>query len=108
MNILLGSVGITIILTQSSIFESLRNKVSKGSELLEELVNCPMCVGFWVGFVLHFVGSITGLSIEGTNPFLCFETSLVSWLAFTAANYLATKTYYYQSLIEEKENNEVQ
>ncbi len=49
--ILLGSVGITIILTRSSLFERPREFVDSKSSLLGELVSCPMCLGMWIGFL---------------------------------------------------------
>jgi len=46
-----GCVGITIILTRSSLFESPRHYLSVKSEFIGDLVSCPMCFGMWVGFL---------------------------------------------------------
>lgn len=41
MIVLLGLVGITLIITQGTIFERLRQRISA--------LKCPQCVGMWVG-----------------------------------------------------------
>lgn len=48
--------GISIIITQSTIFESLRNAVERRSPFFGEGLNCPMCTGFWAGIFLSFLG----------------------------------------------------
>ncbi len=41
--------GNTNIITQSEIFEPLRDSIDKISHFLGSLFSCPMCMGFWVG-----------------------------------------------------------
>lgn len=41
--------GHTTIITQSEIFEPIRNWADKVSHFLGSLFSCPMCMGFWVG-----------------------------------------------------------
>ena len=48
--LLLGSVGLTIILSGSSLFDRPREIIMSKSALIGELVECPMCLGMWVGF----------------------------------------------------------
>jgi hypothetical protein len=52
--------GITTIITKSDIFEPLRNYLDNGGESVKSnfwgiLINCPMCVGFWIGIIQSFV-----------------------------------------------------
>jgi len=44
--------GMTTIIVYGSIFEGLRNWISKHSKFFGELVNCPLCTSTWVGFFL--------------------------------------------------------
>jgi hypothetical protein len=48
----LGYVGITFILTRAGIFLWLRER---GPKTWREFISCPLCTGFWVGFVLSSV-----------------------------------------------------
>lgn len=41
--------GHTNIITQSEIFEPIRDWANKVSHFLGSLFSCPMCMGFWVG-----------------------------------------------------------
>ena len=89
---ILSCVGITIILTQSSLFERLRDWVSSYSEKLGELVNCPMCMGVWVGFIMSFIFSC--------NIFhLSFITSIASWSLSAVINLFINLSYYYDNII---------
>lgn len=47
--------GITEILTTSYLLEPVRDFVARHSGFFGTLVNCVMCVGFWVGFFLSFL-----------------------------------------------------
>lgn len=48
--------GLTNIITQSTIFEPFRDKMNDRNEWLGLLVNCPMCMGFWVGIFVLICG----------------------------------------------------
>jgi hypothetical protein len=65
-------LGITNIIVNSSILESLRIWIESKSILLGQLINCMLCTGFWVGLLV-------GL-IYGESP--VFMASLVSLLGF--------------------------
>lgn len=47
---LLEAVGITIVFTQGSIFKEFRDS---GPALWQELLNCPLCIGVWLGAALR-------------------------------------------------------
>lgn len=49
---LAGSVAITLVVTQGTVFDSLR---ARGPALWRELLKCPLCLGVWVG------GAVWGL-----------------------------------------------
>ena len=62
--ILIG-FGITTIITKSTIFEPLRDRLDTGGESIYNnfwglLIICPLCVGFWIGVVESFMfGSLS-------------------------------------------------
>lgn len=85
---IVSCIGITIIITQSSLFEKLRDWVSFYSNFLGELVSCPMCLGVWVGLIMSFYFSCDPLT-------LAFSTSVSSWLVSIIGNLLITLSYYY-------------
>ena len=58
MNLLvwiLVSFGITLAVTQGSIFDGLRTRATLVHPKLGQLLGCPMCFGFWVGIGLNLV-----------------------------------------------------
>jgi len=57
----LCAYGMTQILVYGNIFSYLREKVEEKSEWLGELVNCPMCTGFWIGLFLAGINEYTEL-----------------------------------------------
>jgi len=54
---ILISYGLTQVLCYGSILDSIRPKKGK----IGELFKCPMCMGFWVGFILCGVSPYTEL-----------------------------------------------
>ena len=83
---ILSSCGITFIITHSSIFEPIREFVERRSNFFGELLSCPMCSGFWVGFLLSVV------DFQEYNPIYAGAiTSLISW-------FIATFTFYINSI----------
>lgn len=87
---IISCIGITIIVTQSSLFEKLRDWVSFYSKFLGELINCPLCFGVWVGFFASF--------IFNCNPIhLAFATSVCAWMTSIIGNLLITVSYYFDT-----------
>lgn len=72
---LLVGFGVTTIVSKSTIFEGVRNRIDNGSDEIYEnffgmIIRCPRCLGFWVGVFLSFyLGSIT------YNTFSTFTSS---------------------------------
>lgn len=89
---IIACVGITIILTQSSLFEKLRDWVSSYSDMTRELVNCAMCMGVWVGFIMSFVFSCNFIHLS-------FCTSVCAWMVSAVVNLLINISYYYDKII---------
>jgi hypothetical protein len=62
MNLLifiLASYGMTMIIVYSKIFEGLRKKInSYNNELINYMLKCCMCMGFWVGIFNWFLINI--------------------------------------------------
>tara|TARA_B100000579_G_C22837656_1_gene859715 strand:+ start:2070 stop:2357 length:288 start_codon:yes stop_codon:yes gene_type:complete len=91
---IISCVGITMIITQSSLFERLRDWVFVRSKTLGELINCPMCLGVWVGLIMSFVFCCNIIHLS-------FATSIVSWIINIAGNLLINMSYYYDENIGE-------
>lgn len=51
---LLITLGLTYLLTQSSVFYLVRAKMLAIHPLLGQLVYCPACSGFWIGATTYF------------------------------------------------------
>jgi hypothetical protein len=84
--LILGQVGITIIITSSLIFDRVRQAIASKSKGLGELVNCPMCMGFWVGFAFAiYAKSAPPIIMGGIVSFL-------SWSSYSLVDYISTKT----------------
>ena len=79
------SYGLTQILVYGKIFDPIRPKSGKLGQLLE----CPMCTGFWVGLFLWFVKDYTQL--------FTFDNSVVTGLllgfAGSAAAYIGNMVF---------------
>lgn len=65
------NAGLTVVITEGSIFEDLREWVPTWPEpvgtYLGELIACPLCVSVWVGFLVGLNVAIIGADslIEG-------------------------------------------
>lgn len=51
----LSVFGFTYIVVYSKITFRFRDWCYKVSEKLGQLMSCPLCLGFWVGLIAHFV-----------------------------------------------------
>ena len=91
---LFAMIGITIIITSSEIFRNLRENVAKYSTFLGKLIECPMCMGFWVGFFF----SLIGVGVE-SPLFLGSIVSLFSWSWYNIIDYFVIKGTWYASRI---------
>jgi len=79
-----GAIGLTHILSDSDIFQPVRDKIDKHEKLqwLSKLINCHQCCGFWVGLLV-------GLLIFGFNPPIILVCGFASsFLARWGGNYL--------------------
>ena len=78
--LLLACFGLTNILVNGKILESLRTVISKW-KFFKDLIGCSMCTGFWVGLYFVIVISLTSI---GTIAFyaltLPFASSGISWM----------------------------
>lgn len=96
---LISFVGITLIITSSSIMSGFRDIFSKIGIYAEELINCPMCTGFWVGFIVSY---LKGLDFYLYAP----ATSFAAWLAFSYIDYIQSKTIFFDNKNTEVDSNE--
>lgn len=79
--LLLGFVGLTLIVSKGRIFAPLRAELARSkqldTQLLAELLSCPMCLGAWTGLALGAAlgqGPLEALASMGV-------VSLLSWFA---------------------------
>ena len=83
-----ASVGITAGLVISSLLSRPREFISDKSEFLSELINCPMCTGFWVGMVTSCYFDIPPL-------WGAFMVSLFSWAVIQVVDSIISVGEYY-------------
>tara|TARA_B100001027_G_scaffold208751_1_gene174306 strand:+ start:177 stop:494 length:318 start_codon:yes stop_codon:yes gene_type:complete len=96
---LLGNTGITIIIVLSYLLEPVREFLFSKSKFLEKLLSCTMCTGFWVG-------AISSIWF-GINPvFAAGAVSLLSWVTSSIIDCFGAVNIYFESLIEDGENDE--
>jgi len=82
---ILGSIGITFIVTISYIFKPIRNLASRIHPKLGKLFGCPMCTGFWVGICSYYIYPyFQALHVAGT-------ISLLSYLVYLSYKCLINK-----------------
>ena len=91
--VLIACIGLTIIITQSTLFSPFREFIERRSSFFGDLIECPMCTGFWVGLFMSFLYGYDSI-------FLCFGTSLFSWLVSIIGNLLISLSYYLENLDE--------
>lgn len=84
---LFGSVGVTLIVTTGKVFKPLREWLSgfvkrlNPLRILGDLISCPMCTGFWVGFLWKWliggVHVVDGLMWGGLVSLSAYVADLV-------------------------------
>ena len=79
------SYGLTQIIVYGKIFDQIRPKSGKLGQLLE----CPMCTGFWVGIFLWFVKDYTQLFNFDDS----FVTALLLGFASSSVAYIITMVF---------------
>jgi hypothetical protein len=73
---LFGCVGLTLILSSSSLFDKPRGFIREKSEFVGELVECPMCLGMWVGFASSL------LILSNTIFYAIYYGGMISLLSY--------------------------
>lgn len=106
----LGSIGMTLILVDGSIFSWLRDLPEKLSQKtknvvllwiytkLTALLHCHMCFGWWTGIIIGYL-TFTHITLSQIFVAGC-ASSFLSYFAALFLNYLEAQTYI--SLPEEK------
>ena len=89
--VLFGSSGMTLVFILASIFSKVRDLLSF-SDFTEELIYCPMCLGFWVGLISGFI-------FEYNPIYFGFLVSLISWTLFNVNSLLLTRQNFLESKI---------
>lgn len=96
LSFILGCTGITVILVLSSLLEPVREFISSKSNLLNKLINCTMCTGFWVGAVCSIWFDI--------NPvFAGAASALLSWSVSSIVETFNTVSLYLDAHLEDGE-----
>ena len=101
---LLVSLGLTFIVTKSTIFEPFRNLFKRNSDegqsFLFVLFSCAQCFGFWSGVFLNFFFQSISASYLPETVFVeyffkyLFDGCITSFVCYFAANLL----YYFDYL----------
>lgn len=100
--------GISIIISQSEIFDGIRNAIEKKSPFFGNGIKCPLCVGFWVGIFLSIIGIspahlyiypyIVGILKDWDFYFMYFlngpVSAVLSWAIFNLVEFLQKKHLY--------------
>lgn len=99
--LLTGSIGLTLIITSSLVMLPIRNVIENISSKLGELINCPMCTGFWVGL-------FSSLFYDVNPLWLGCSVSLFSWAIYVSISSLGSVGEYFELMFEENgdENSE--
>ena len=93
---LLTCAGLTSGIVLSSLFSEVRIYIDKKSSFIGELINCPMCTGFWVGAGVSCFFSI--------NPvFAAFSASFFSWSLIQVVDSISKIGDYYMEVSENME-----
>lgn len=83
--------GATSIIVGSYLLEPLRQLILRISGRLQSFIECPMCVGFWVGL---FVAIPFGI-----NPIVGgLTSSFVSWASYTIIDAASSLASYYDNI----------
>jgi hypothetical protein len=94
ITLLSGCVGLTLIITSSLVMHPLRSAIERLSSHLGELINCPMCTGFWVG--------LSSSLFYDTNPlWIGCAVSLFSWAVYVIVSSLNSLGEYFELMIED-------
>ena len=97
---ILSSVGITTIFTISSIFEPVRDFLEKRSAYVGEMINCPMCTGFWVGLV------VSACSFDMNIVYAGAIASFSSWMMISLVELIQVKSQYILNSIDDVDEGE--
>lgn len=90
---ILGCTGLTVILVSSTILESARGFVARRSGFLGKLINCPMCLGFWVGLFGSYPYDINHLWAASI-------VSLLSWSISNIIDFFYSAGLYFETIVE--------
>jgi len=93
-----GCAGLTTILVSSDIVEPVRDFISEKSTFLGKMINCSMCLGFWVGLAASFYSDINplwGASIS----------SLFSWSISNIVEAVFAIGFYFDTMLEDGEED---
>jgi hypothetical protein len=87
IHFVLTVLGLTYIVTQSSIMAPLRMAIAKRSALLAQLIYCPACAGFWVGM------AVAAVRDSGLHDVLTAAIVACGLMATWAAAFLHTSSW---------------
>ena len=95
---ILSSSGLTITLVLSSLFLPMRNFLKSKISWAGQLIDCPMCMGFWVGFVSSVVYFERDPLIGG------LITSLTSWTIANIVDSIQSVGTYFDNALGAEDN----
>jgi len=92
---MLASVGVTVVISISSIFEPIRLFIQSRSSFLGELITCPMCTGFWSGLLISLI------SFDINPVYGGAIASLASWVCVSLVDVMHSASNYFEVSIEQ-------
>ena len=95
----LGCTGITVIIVLSHLLEPIREFISNKSSVLNKLITCTMCTGFWVG-------AICSIWFDINMVFAGATSALLSWSVSSVVETFNTISLYLDSYLEDGEKDE--
>lgn len=96
LSFILGCTGITIIMVLSHLLEPVREFISSKSNILNKLINCTMCTGFWVG-------AVCSIWFDINTVFAAAISALLSWSISSVVETFNTVSLYLDAHLEDGE-----
>lgn len=90
------AVWVTVVLTRSYVFDSVRYRIKKVSSKAGYLVECALCLGFYVGIIIYLIEKDFG----GLSLFFAAKVSLASYLLVLWVDHKNTSVELNQKRIE--------
>lgn len=83
---IVAATGLTIVIVYGSILQLPREYLKRKVHILNSLLSCSMCVGFWAGLTVGYINTLD-ISI---SLHIAFASSASSWLYDSVVGFAQT------------------